>query len=386
MKAKILCVDDDANILAGYQRTLRKQFCIDTVLSGADALQALSRQGPYAIIVADMNMPGMNGIELLTKVQEAAPDTVRMMLTGNADQKTAVEAVNKGHIFRFLNKPCPCDVLGWALEAGLQHYERVTGERELLENTLGGAIKLLTEVLAITEASSFRHAEKMRDYARGFTQSFKAGQNWQLEVAAMLSPIGFIMIPPSVVAKARAGESLSAAEQTLLSRLPETGATLLAHIPRMEGVGEIIRYQAKNFDGTGFPQDGVGGENIPLGARILRVLADLIQLENQGISKARALELMQQRVGAYDPRVLDAAFASFDIYLSAPTSLAPAGLRVNLSDLCVGQLLLSSAESQDGVVVVTAGTRISPMILQRLKNFAQLTGLKEPIHVEAQAA
>src|SRR5438876_3981097 len=102
MSKKILCVDDEPNILQAYQRSLRKQFAIDTALGGAQALELIASQGPYAVIVADMQMPGMNGIEFLIQAAQKTPDTVRIMLTGNADQKTAVEAGNKGHVFQFL--------------------------------------------------------------------------------------------------------------------------------------------------------------------------------------------------------------------------------------------------------------------------------------------
>src|SRR6266481_5372243 len=130
MSAKILCVDDEANVLEAYQRNLRKRFSIDTALGGEAALALIGSQGPYAVIVADMQMPGMNGVEFLTLAREKAPDTVRIMLTGNADQKTAVEAVNKGQIFQFLNKPCPPEMLGTALANGVRQYSLITAERE----------------------------------------------------------------------------------------------------------------------------------------------------------------------------------------------------------------------------------------------------------------
>ena len=117
MTTRILCVDDDSNILLGYQRALRKQFQIEVALGGEEGLAAVRNQGPYAVIVADMRMPGMDGVELLAKVREIAPDTVRMMLTGNADQQTALEAVNQGHIFRFMTKPC-AGRLRWGLASG----------------------------------------------------------------------------------------------------------------------------------------------------------------------------------------------------------------------------------------------------------------------------
>jgi len=103
---KILCVDDEPNVLKAYKRGLRSNFAIDIATSGGEALQFIESRGPYAVIVSDMRMPQMNGIELLNTVKQCAPDTVRIMLTGNADQQTAIDAVNPGEIFRFLNKPC----------------------------------------------------------------------------------------------------------------------------------------------------------------------------------------------------------------------------------------------------------------------------------------
>src|SRR5829696_4359 len=138
MIGKILCVDDERNVLEAYQRSLRKEFHIEIATSGAEGLAAVESQGPYAVIVSDMRMPGMDGIRFLAKVKEKAPDSVRIMLTGNADQQTAIEAVNEGNIFRFLTKPCPPETLAKALSAGLQQYWLVVAEKELLEKTLSG--------------------------------------------------------------------------------------------------------------------------------------------------------------------------------------------------------------------------------------------------------
>ena len=74
MNNRILFVDDDPNLLAALSRSLRKLFTFDTALSGAEALQKLDRDGPYAVVVADQTMPGMNGVELLETVREVAPD------------------------------------------------------------------------------------------------------------------------------------------------------------------------------------------------------------------------------------------------------------------------------------------------------------------------
>src|SRR4030067_3783918 len=154
MEEKILFVDDDPNILSAYQRQLRKQFTVDTALGGDLGLTAIANHGPYSVIVADMGMPGMNGVQFLSKVKEIAPDSVRMMLTGNADQHTAMSAINEGNIFRFLTKPCQPEVITKVLTAGIEQYRLVTAEKDLLEKTLNGRVKGLNDTLAIVNPTA----------------------------------------------------------------------------------------------------------------------------------------------------------------------------------------------------------------------------------------
>jgi response regulator RpfG family c-di-GMP phosphodiesterase len=384
MNSKILFVDDEPNVLDAYQRSLRKRFSIDTALSGDLALTLLSQKGPYAVIVADMQMPGMNGVELLTHARQRSPDSVRLMLTGNADQKTAVEAVNKGHVYQFLNKPCPPEMLILALDNSIRQYQLITAERELLEQTLNGSINMMTGILASAEPLSFGRGERLRDYMRAFTRSLDMTQTWELELAAMLSQIGFVTVPQRVVEKMRRDAELTQAERDVLSRTPEIGANLLANIPRLETVARIVLYQNKNYNGSGFPADSIVGDEIPIGSRILKVLSEMMELESTGLTKAKALEQMQTRTGRYDPQVLDSTFACFDVYLAAPTAVKVAIKAIPLKDLSIGHILSSNVETKDGVLIVCAGTKVSQMALEKLRNFDQIQGIKEPIHVQTQ--
>src|ERR1700678_2892737 len=134
MNTKILFVDDDPNMLEGIQRTLRKQFSVEIAVGGVEGLRKLAENGPYAVLVVDMQMPEMTGLEFLRRAQTEAPHAVRIMLTGNSDSKTPVDAVNDGRVFHFLTKPCPAPVLVPALEAGLEQYRLEHAERDLLEN------------------------------------------------------------------------------------------------------------------------------------------------------------------------------------------------------------------------------------------------------------
>ena len=133
MKNKILLVDDDAMVLAGLKRQLRDQFRIETALSGEEALKVIDEKGPFAVVVSDYYMPGMNGIDFLCKVKTVDPDTVRMMLTGSADMSTAIQAVNEGSIFQFHPKPCPADKLGQAINSGIDKYRKTTDRQTAMK-------------------------------------------------------------------------------------------------------------------------------------------------------------------------------------------------------------------------------------------------------------
>lgn len=129
--AKVLLVDDDDRVLQGLARNLRGRFGVLTANSGDQALKMAEIDADIAVIVADMRMPGMTGIELLTNMMTSSPDTVRLMLTGDTDLDTAARAINEGNIFKFLTKPCSPDVLVGAISEGVEEYGKIVRQREL---------------------------------------------------------------------------------------------------------------------------------------------------------------------------------------------------------------------------------------------------------------
>lgn len=372
MTKKILLVDDDTNLVEGIQRTLRKQFHIDIAVGGSEGLLKMADDGPYAVVVADMQMPEMSGLEFLKKAQTQAPETIRMMLTGNADLQTAVNAVNDGHVFRYLTKPCPPPTLVPTLEAGLEQYRLMFAERQLLENTLGGAVKVLTEILSATDPVTFSRSNMLKEYVHDFTRSSNPNGSWEFELAAMLSQIGRVTIPPAVLEKDREGFTLTGPEKDMLNQIPEFGARLLENIPRLENVAAIVRYQQKHFDGSGCPVDSLTGHDIPLGARILKVLSDLSELEAKSISRAVAMQTMRDRVGWYDLKVLAAVSRWCDVALGD----APAGRSnpqpLKVEELRAGHILAQDLRMSDGLLIVAANTKLTTILLAKLLNFRKL--------------
>lgn len=379
MLKRILCVDDEPNVLTAYQRQFRKKFEIHTALDGYTALQLLNDHGPFAVVVSDMRMPGMNGIELLKKFEAKAPDTVRIMLTGNNDQQTAMDAINDGHIFRFLLKPCPQDVLQQALISGLDQYRLVTAERELLEKTLKSVIHVLIDVLSLVNPEAFGRTTRLNRYMHNLAKAMGLPQIWSLESAAMLSQIGLVMMPQGVLEKIFRQEALSEEERQIVDMTPSVAANLISKIPRMEKIAETIQYQGKNFDGSGYPNDDVRGEAIPVGARLLRAILDFDTWESSGMDPAQSLARMQEDAHRYDPNV----FAALYGMMSGET---PSRVQeIKATALADGMVLAEDAKSRSGTLLLARGQEVSPPMRAFLLNFHSRGILDEPLRIVAES-
>lgn len=131
MNAKVLLVDDDNKVLQGLARHLRGRFGVLTANGGAQALELTDSDPDIAVVVADMRMPGMSGIELLAALRERSPDMVRLMLTGDTDLDTAARAINEGSIFKFLTKPCAPDKLVGTISESVNEYRKIRRQKQL---------------------------------------------------------------------------------------------------------------------------------------------------------------------------------------------------------------------------------------------------------------
>jgi HD-GYP domain-containing protein (c-di-GMP phosphodiesterase class II) len=204
-------------------------------------------------------------------------------------------------------------VLEPAIEAALGQYRVIQAERAMLANTLTGAIKILTDVLASVRPVAIGRTNRVRDLVRRLAKDLPPAQLWRAELAALLSQVGSMSIPEDVLAKAYQRKWLSKSEQTPYEEHPLTGQQLVANVPRLEEVAEIILQQNKCFDGTGFPNDGVAGDAIPMEARILKVALDYDSLLQSGVGTTQALSEMAKNKGTYDRTVLASLVKSIGV-------------------------------------------------------------------------
>jgi ActR/RegA family two-component response regulator len=359
MPEKILLVDDDSNILDGYRRSLSRDFVMETAEGGEAGLKMATESGPYAVVVADMRMPGMDGLQLLVRVRALAPDTIRVMLTGNADMETAVNAINEGSIFRFLSKPCSKEMMGKTLTAALVQYRLVTAEKQLLEQTLSGCIQVLTEVLSLVNPAAFSRAERARRYIHHIVIAMKLGNPWQYEVAAMMSQLGCVTLPPETVDAVYRGEALPPNEQAQYDAHPGVASDLLLKIPRLEPIAWMIEHQNSPAAET----SNSGSPDMRMGAEILRLVLEYEKLIHKGKSRTDAVHLLARQNKGFNPEFFQ-ALVSLD-----PNADEGDIRKCAIEDLAPGMIIQQEVRTNVGDLLVSKGHEVTSTLIFRLKNF-----------------
>jgi len=385
MTETILFVDDEQGVLDGIRRLIRRDYNCLFVTSGDQALATLASDPTVAVVVSDMRMPGMDGVALLSEAQVRHPDVVRIMLTGNIDQETAVEAINRGRIFSFLNKPVRPELLTGILEQATRFYRATRVEKDLLERTLGGAVRTLVEVLSHGFPRIFNRSLELRDLARKYGPTL-GGSAWKLDMAAMLGQIGWTTVPIDLFERGIGGGTLTDAERVLVRQVPLIGARLVGNIPRLEGVADVIKYLQKGYDGSGYPNDDVAGQQLPLESRILRLLTDLIYASAGAPITLSTVAKLRKRTGVYDPSLLDALArqAAPGIAPEPPVRRLPVVQITNASLFTVGDRLIEDLVFTDGSLALAAGTMLTLLQVAKVGNLGKLRQFRLPVQVERQ--
>jgi len=388
MSEKILFVDDDPSVLSGFTRLLRHEtlrrdypslppFVVETAPGGREALDAIRERGPYAVIVSDLRMPGTDGVRLLEEARAVSPLSVRILLTGQGDIDTAIDAVNRGGLFRFLTKPCPPETLIPAIDAALAQYLLVTAERQLLDETLSGSVKVLTEVLSLVNPTAFSRALRVRRIVRHIVERLALANAWQLEVASLLSQIGYLTlgVDPDEYDGETGPRPISQHRHTH----PAAARDLLANIPRLGQVAAIVGGQRDAYD----PADArlpIGQRDpVTLGAQVLRTAIEFDAGMCGGLSPADAVARLRVRRDYYDPCVVD-ALADIDI-----PAIAYVPRRLPVSDLQSGMLLDQDVRNDSGLLLVSRGHELTLPLLIRLRSLFESGIIDAQIRVLARA-
>lgn len=419
MAETILFLDDELNVLNALRRVFQdegRNLILTT--SPEEARQSIA-QGGIAVVVSDQRMPTVSGIQFLEEVKKASPQTVRILLTGHADMSLAMDAINKGSVYRFLMKPWDDDELRVILTQAAAHYALVTENIRLTELTFAqnmelqslnanledkvlertreieelnkkleksflGSVRVMAGLAEIHSAVIGSHSRRVSTLSKGMARKMGLTESevGQVEVAALLHDVGKIMLPAAMVNKAE--HSLTGPERDGLRRHPLAGEALVRMVPGMETAARLVRHHHERFYGGGFP-DRLKGAEIPLGSRIIAA-ADAydntlnIRTGYQSNQPERVFQQMQARTpGEFDPEVLEA----LGLYLREGDRIVRDASEIEIKDgdLRAGMKLSRDIRNVKGVLLVAARTVITSEILTTLLDYPESGRSLEGIHI-----
>ena len=242
MNPRILCVDDDVNVLESLRDSLRRRFDVVASTNGFEALKMLVAE-PFPVVVSDMRMPLIDGARFLKLARDHAPDTVRILLTGQSTLDDAVATVNDGQIFRFLLKPCPtADLMARSTRHRLH---RSSARRPGGMDLASGVVRAMTAMAAAVDPTAAGRGERIRRSAVDLSTALKIGYGDEIGRACVLSQLGAIALPRDTLAQLASDRALNAEQGAQLERLPESAASFLKGIPSLASERALIGHLDK---------------------------------------------------------------------------------------------------------------------------------------------
>ncbi len=240
MSNQVLFIDDDASLLSTMKRNLSLEFNVHTAEGADAALGVVAEQGAFSVVVVDMQMPKLNGIQTIVLLREKMPEAVFVMLTGNQDLATAIQAVNDGNVFRFLNKPCQVSEISTAIQAAQQQHNLVIAEKELLSCTFAGAINLIADVIEMQED---RHIDTGRMSAAlvDLASQLSIDISWEEKVAARIFLVGIAMLGPEDTIKFVTLDPTTTEHKAMFAQICKKSASMLARLPRLGWIVELLK-------------------------------------------------------------------------------------------------------------------------------------------------
>lgn len=373
MQQQILMVDDEPRLLDAMRRSLYGRYSLTTASSPAEGLDLLAQSTaagePFAVVVSDMMMPLMNGAQFLTKAGQISPDSIRMILSGQSDLNSTVDAVNGGNLFRFLLKPCEPPVLMTALDAALRQHQLVRAERDLLSGTLNGAVAMFSEALALVNPEAFRRAARLNAIVQSSARALGLQDDWELALAGNLGQIGCVSLPGEVIEKVVAGVDLGEAELLMYRGHPAVGRRLLERVPRLDRVARWVGDQPVTVDDKPAPEPGSDA------SRVFATAAWMLTAVDAGLAPTLALRRLITFEDYPEPLL--------DALLDASAEILPHGQKKEIAavDLRLGMVFTQDVLTSAGLVLVREGQSVTEALRARLQNFANSVGLIEPLHV-----
>ena len=404
---RILIIDDEQIVLIALSETLKREgYQVVALANPLEGLELIKRQ-PFGVILTDQQMPQLTGLEFLAHAKQYQPDATRILITAVLSLSVAIDAINKGEIYRFIVKPWLREELLVTIKNAVQRFELIRSNAALFEATRKMNAELSAHLAQIeaqnTQLDKLNHALQqnlqrsiqlsvktletfnpvLASQARRVFELCKAMSNRLdltedekqiLEISAWLHDIGLVGAPRKLIRKWQsAPDTLDEAERALIENHPATGQALASFAHNLEAVGTVIRAHHERFDGQGYP-DQLAQERIPWLARLLAVAVSYAHCPTEG---EFASEFIRNGSGtAFDPEAVR-AFAR-----CLPHAVVPKRQQeVLISELKPGMVLANGIYTSSGVLLIPAGQALSEPHIDKLRNHNQVNDIIQSLLV-----
>ena len=365
--ARIMAVDDNPDNLKLLEDMLRDRgYEVRSFPRGRLALSAIDREPPDVILL-DINMPEMNGYEVCERLksdqQHSGIPVIFLSALNATDDK--VRGFRAGGV-DYISKPFQFEEVQARVETHIKLRRAQQAEHDLLEKTLGGAVRALWELVQLSSPLLSLWSQSVRDIVRWVMKRTETADAWQYELAATLSLIGCITLPDDIVERAYHGEVLAFEEARMFRAHPESASQLLSNVPRLEIVREMISGQL-DHDDKAVPDRALKG------ARMLRLALEVNRRIQRG-AKPQTLASELRPLKRFDDRMLDAL-----------EGYSPSQMEFEIRRLPVHQLtpnMVLEKDLRDGnLLIFKAGTVLTTTWVERIRNFARTRCLEETLEV-----
>lgn len=310
MSAKILFVDDEEHILSSLER-LFADTGMDVLRAGSAAeAMTLFERNEIAVVVSDNMMPGMRGIEFLCQLKDIAPQTVKILMTAYADLPTALEAINRGEVFRFVVKPWDNDELVAIVSQSVHRYHTLSA----LAREDEAILQSLAQTIELKDPYTRGHCARVASYALMIADELQLSPQLRKDIryGSWLHDCGKIGVPEAIL---NFGGPVAAHEFDTIKKHPVWGAEVARQARLSPTVVEIVLHHHERYDGDGYPH-GLAGEQIPLAPRIAAVadVYDALTTERpyrRAYTWQKGIDILRSMKGsALDPALVDSFVAA----------------------------------------------------------------------------
>lgn len=328
-KPRLLIVDDEAEVRSVLNDLLGDTYQCSQAPSAEEALAQL-RERDYQLVISDITMSGMSGLEMIAHVKVISPDTVIVMISGMQTIESAINALRLG-AFDYLMKPFDLRQAEAAVTRALEHHELIAAKRRYeyhleelveqrtaeldealasLENAYRSTLKALTAALETRDAETHGHSERVVTFSLRLGREYGLGASEMkaLEFGSLLHDIGKIGVPDAILRKPA---KLTDEEWVRMREHPRHGQQILRGIKFLEGAARVVAQHHEKWDGSGYPL-GLRAEEIDVCARIFAVAdafdaitSDRVYREGRSY-EAAARELDEWSNQQFDPKVVEA--------------------------------------------------------------------------------